>query len=75
MSYFRLRKFFHLKEIIFFRIFFHKRLFHWKKLVFFSIKAVATDMRYFARSKLSRSLVHMKNFGVDMTSSFKVMIL
>ena len=27
-------------------------------------KAAATDMRYFARSKFSRSLVHKKNFSL-----------
>ena len=32
-------------------------------------------MRCFARSKLSRSLVHLKIFGFDMTSSFQVRIL
>ena len=28
------------------------------------IKAAATDTRYFTRSKLSRSLVHKKNFNL-----------
>ena len=28
------------------------------------IKGAATDMKYFARSKFSRSLVHKKNFSV-----------
>ena len=28
------------------------------------LKAAATDMRYFARSKFSRSLVHKKNFSL-----------
>ena len=34
--------------------------------VFFNInlKVAATDMRYVARSKLSRSLVHKKNFSL-----------
>ena len=27
-----------------------------------NLKITATDMRYFARSKFSRSLVHQKNF-------------
>ena len=39
------------------------------------MKAATTDMRCFARSKLSRSLVHLKIFGFDMTSSFQVRIL
>ena len=30
--------------------------------VYFFIKVTATDMRYFARSKFFRSLVHKKNF-------------
>ena len=30
--------------------------------VYFFIKVAATDMRYFARSKFFRSLVHKKNF-------------
>ena len=29
-----------------------------------SFKGAATDMRYFARSKFSRSLVHMKSFSL-----------
>ena len=29
-----------------------------------SFKVAATDMRYFARTKLSRSLVHKKNFSL-----------
>ena len=29
-----------------------------------SFKVAATDMRYFARSRLSRSLVHKKNFSL-----------
>ena len=32
-------------------------------------------MRYFPGSKLSRSLVHMKHFEFDITSSFQVKIL
>ena len=28
------------------------------------VKAAATDMRYFARSKFSKSLVHKKNFSL-----------
>ena len=47
----------------------HFRVSNW------SVKAAAADMRYFTRGKFSRSLVHMKNFGVDMTSSFQVRIL
>ena len=30
----------------------------------FSLKAAATVMRYFARSKFSRSLLHKKNFSL-----------
>ena len=29
-----------------------------------SIKGAATDMRYFARGKFSRSLIHKKNFSL-----------
>ena len=29
-----------------------------------TLKVAATDMRYVARSKLSRSLVHKKNFSL-----------
>ena len=35
-----------------------------KYFTFFSLKGAVTDMRYFARSKFSRSLVHMKNFNL-----------
>ena len=38
------------------------------------MKAAVTDMRYFARSKVSRSLVHKKKFWLDMTSSLQVRI-
>ena len=37
------------------------------------LKSAATDIRYFARRKFSRSLVH-NNFELDMTSSFQVRI-
>ena len=40
-----------------------------------SIKAATTDMTCSVRSKLSRSLVHLKIFGFDMTTSFQVRIL
>ena len=30
----------------------------------FAVKGAATDMRYFAWSKFSRSLVHKKNFSL-----------
>ena len=35
----------------------------------------ATDTRYFARNKVSGSLVHKKKFWLDKTSSFQVRIL
>ena len=37
------------------------------------LKSAATDIKYFARRKFSRSLVH-NNFELDMTSSFQVRI-
>ena len=36
------------------------------------IKAGVTDMRYFARSTLSRSLVHKKKFGLILQKVFKL---
>ena len=36
------------------------------------LKAAATDMRYFARSKFSRSLVHKKNFSLIWQVVFKL---
>ena len=38
----------------------------------FIIKGAAIDMRYFAKSKLSRSLVHMKNFSLIRQVVFKL---
>ena len=38
-------------------------------------KAAAADMRYFARSKFSRSLVHKKKFSLIWQSVFQVRIL
>ena len=35
-------------------------------------KATATDMRYFAKSKFSRSLVHKKNIGLLWEVLFKL---
>ena len=35
-------------------------------------KVAATDMRYFAKSKLSRSLVHKKNFSLIWQVVFKL---
>ena len=40
-----------------------------------SFKATVTDMRYFARSTFSRSLVHKKKFWCDMTNSLQVRVL
>ena len=37
-----------------------------------SFKAAATCMRYFARSKFFRSLVHKKNFGLIWQVAFKL---
>ena len=37
----------------------------------FELKDAATDMRYFARSKFSRSLVHKKNFSLIWQVIFK----
>ena len=39
------------------------------------IKGTVTDMRYFARSKLSRSLVHKKNFSLTRQLVFKLRYL
>ena len=36
------------------------------------LKDTATDVRYFARSKLSRSLIHRKNFSVLWQVVFKL---
>ena len=36
------------------------------------VKGAATDIRYFARSKFSRSLVHKKNFSVIWQLVFKL---
>ena len=36
------------------------------------LKGAATDMRYFARSKSSRSLVHKKNFSLIRQVVFKL---
>ena len=36
------------------------------------LKDAATDVRYFARSKLSRSLIHRKNFSVLWQVVFKL---
>ena len=36
------------------------------------LKGAATDVRYFARSKLSRSLIHRKNFSVLWQVVFKL---
>ena len=47
---------------------------HWRTSMT-DVKAAAADMRYFARSKFSKSLVHKKNFWLDMTSSLQVRIL
>ena len=38
----------------------------------FSIKGAATDMRYFARSKFSRSIVHKKYFSLIWQLVFKL---
>ena len=38
----------------------------------FLIKVVATDMRYFARSKIWRSSVHKKKFGLTWKEVFKL---
>ena len=35
-------------------------------------KATATDMRYFAKNKFSRSVVHKKNFGLIWEVLFKL---
>ena len=41
--------------------------------VFFtSIKGAVTDMRYFERSKFSRSLVHKKNFSLTWEVVFEL---
>ena len=40
--------------------------------VYTSVKGAATDMRYFARSKFSRSLVHKKNFSLIWQVVFKL---
>ena len=37
-----------------------------------NVKGTATDMRYFARSKLSKSLVHKKNFSLMQQVVFKL---
>ena len=37
-----------------------------------SIKVAATDMRYFATSKLSRNLVHKKKFSLIWQLAFKL---
>ena len=37
-----------------------------------NLKDAATDMRYFARSKFSRSLVHQKNFSLICQVVFKL---
>ena len=37
-----------------------------------NIKVAATDMRYFTRSKCSRSLVRKKNFGLMWQVVFKL---
>ena len=39
------------------------------------IKAAATDMRYFAKSKLSRSLLQKKNFNLIWQAVFKLRYL
>ena len=39
------------------------------------IKVALTDMRYFARSKFLRSLVHKRNFWSDAIISIQVRIL
>ena len=41
-------------------------------LMLWSIKVAATDMRYFARSKFSRSLVHKKNISLICQVVFKL---
>ena len=38
--------------------------FHLKNMFSLQIKGAVTDMRYFAWSKFSRSLVHKKNFSL-----------
>ena len=40
-------------------------------LLLIYIKGAVADIRYFAWSKFSRSLVYKKNFWHDMTSSFQ----
>ena len=47
-------------------------IYHARKSLLF--KGTVTDIRYFAWSKFSRSLVHKKHFKLDMTSSFQVNI-
>ena len=37
-----------------------------------SVKVAVTDMRYFVRSKLSRRLVHKKNFSLVWQLVFKL---
>ena len=52
-----------------------KTIFHnFKVTLLFIVKAAATDTKYFAGSKFSRSCVHKKNW-LDVTSSLQVKIL
>ena len=37
-----------------------------------TVNDAAADMRYFGRSKLSRSLVHKKNFSLILQAAFKL---
>ena len=60
-----------LEENIKFFLFFCKILFQ-SLLLYIGVKAAAKDMRYFARSKFSKSLVHKKNFGLIWPVVFKL---
>ena len=42
------------------------------EFLFANFKVAVTDMRYFARSKLSKSLVHKKNFSLIWQVVFKL---
>ena len=61
------------KNRVFFSNFFFWKLCSKQKLeIFIFIKVAATDMRCFTRIKLSRSLVHKKNFSLIWQVVFKL---